>query len=91
MRKVLGATASQVSGLLMKDLLRLLLIANVFAIPLGYLAMNRWLEGFAYRIELSPLIFLVGAFVVFFIALLIVRLNASKVAMENPVNALRSE
>jgi putative ABC transport system permease protein len=90
-RKVLGATSNQVSGLLMKDLLKLVLIANVVAIPAVYWAMERWLETFAYRVVLNPLIFLAGAFAVFFIALLIVGMNATKVARQNPVTSLRTE
>jgi putative ABC transport system permease protein len=90
-RKVLGATSGQVSGLLMKDLLKLVLIANILAIPAVYWAMERWLQTFAYRIVVNPLIFLGGAFAVFFIALLIVGMNATKVARQNPVNSLRTD
>ena len=90
-RKVLGATTGQVSGLLMKDLLWLVVIANVIAIPAGYYAIDRWLEGFAYRIPIEPLIFVVGSGAVFMIAALIAGLNASRVARQNPVTSLRSE
>src|SRR5687768_6901113 len=57
-RKVLGATTQQVSVLLMKDLLILVLVANVIAIPVGYWAMEEWLQGFAYRIGLHPFVFI---------------------------------
>ncbi|HET9486534.1 MAG TPA: ABC transporter permease [Chryseosolibacter sp.] len=90
-RKVLGATTGQVSALLMKDLLILVLIANLIAIPAGYWAMENWLEGFAYRIGLHPATFLIGSLVVFLIATVIVGLNASRVAMQNPANSLRTE
>jgi len=90
-RKVLGATTGQVSVLLMKDLLVLVLIANVIAIPVCYWAMDNWLQGFAYRIGLQPVIFLIGALFVFLVASLIVGLNASRVAMQNPAGALRTE
>ncbi|MDQ2657961.1 MAG: FtsX-like permease family protein, partial [Bacteroidota bacterium] len=90
-RKVLGASTGQVSALLMKDLLILVLIANVIAIPAGYWAMRQWLLGFAYRIQLNPLVFLAGAALMFMIATLIVGLNASRVARQNPANSLRTE
>jgi putative ABC transport system permease protein len=90
-RKVLGATSGQVSALLMKDLLILVLTANLIAIPAGYWAMENWLQGFAYRVALHPATFFIGAMVVFLIASVIVGLNASRVAMQNPANSLRTE
>jgi putative ABC transport system permease protein len=90
-RKVLGATTNQVSVLLMRDLLKLVLIANSLAIPIGYWAMEKWSQGFAYRVALHPAIFIIGALAVFVIAMLIVGLNATKVAMQNPVKSLRTE
>jgi putative ABC transport system permease protein len=90
-RKVLGATAGQVSALLMKDLLYLVVIGNVIAIAVAYLAILEWSSGFAYRAPINPLLFILGACIVFVVALIIVGLNASKIATENPTNALRSE
>ena len=90
-RKVLGATAGQVSALLVKDLLLLVIVANLIAIPAGYWAIGAWLQGFAYRIEMQPVIFMLGALLVFLVAGLIVGLNATRVAMQNPVHALRTE
>ena len=90
-RKVLGASTVQVSTLLMKDLLRLVVIANLIAIAVAYWGILEWSQGFAYRAPLNPLLFLLGAFTIFFIALVIVGINASKVAVENPTDALRSE
>ena len=90
-RKVLGATTRQVSTLLMKDLLILVLISNLIAIPAGHWAMSQWLEGFAYRIELHALIFIIGSATVLVIAFLIVGFNASRVATQNPVTSLRTE
>ena len=75
----------------MKDLLWLVFIANVIAIPAGYYAIDKWLEGFAYRIPIEPLIFVIGSGAVFMIAALIAGLNASRVARQNPVTSLRSE
>lgn len=90
-RKVLGATTGQVSALLMKDLLILVLIANAIAVPAGYWAMENWLQRFAYRIGLHPFIFITGSLFVLLVATLIVGINASRVAMQNPVHSLRSE
>jgi putative ABC transport system permease protein len=90
-RKVLGASTGQVSFLLMKDLLKLVLIADLIAIPAGYWVVDKWLSGFAYRIDLHPAVFIAGAAVVFMIAMIIVGLNASKVAIQNPVKSLRTE
>lgn len=90
-RKVLGATTQQVSGLLMKDLVILVLIANLVAIPVAYWAMDRWLENFAYRITLNPLIFFIGSGAVLLLACVITGINASRAAMQNPVNSLRTE
>jgi len=88
---VLGATTQQVSGLLMKDLVILVLIANLVAIPVAYWAMDRWLENFAYRITLNPLIFFIGSGAVLLLACVITGINASRAAMQNPVNSLRTE
>lgn len=90
-RKVLGATAGQVSALLMKDLLSLVLIANVIAMAAAYWATLEWSAGFAYKAPLNPLLFVIGSLIVFIVALVIVGLNASKVAVENPTDALRAE
>lgn len=90
-RKVLGATTRQVSTLLMKDLVILVLIANVIAIPVGYWAMDKWLAGFAYRIALHPLVFVVATAAILLLASLIAGINASRVAMQNPARSLRTE
>ena len=90
-RKVLGATAGQVSALLVKDLILLVVIANAIGIGVAYWAIAEWSAGFAYRAPLNPLLFVLGALIVFIFALVIVGVNASKVAVENPTNALRSE
>ncbi len=90
-RKVMGATSRQVSLLLMKDLLRLVVVANVLAIPLGYFAIERWSESFAYRVPINAGLFVLGAVIVLGLAMLIVGLNASRVATKNPVLSLRAE
>ena len=90
-RKVLGASANQVSVLLMKDLLILVIAADFLAIPLGYWAIEKWSEGFAYRVSLGSGIFIIGALSVFALAMMIVALNVSRVAAQNPVKSLRTE
>lgn len=90
-RKVLGATVNQLSALLMKDLLLLVLIANLIAVPVAYWAIQNWSQGFAYRAALDPFIFIESAAAILLIALIIVGVNALKTTHENPVNSLRSE
>jgi putative ABC transport system permease protein len=90
-RKVLGATVSNLVLLLSKDFIRLVLVAFVMAIPVAWYAMNRWLEDFAYRIEIGPGIFLMAGVLALAIALLTVSYQAIKAAMTDPVKSLRYE
>lgn len=90
-RKVLGASSEQVSVLLMKDMMMLVVLSNLFAIPAGYWAISRWLDGFAYRATMQPAIFLYAALIVLGIAMVIVGLRAAWSARENPVNSLRTD
>ncbi len=90
-RKVLGASVASVVGLLSKDFLKLVLIAFVVAAPVAYVAMRRWLEDFAYRVELSPWLFLAAGAAALGIALATVSVQAVRAALADPVEALRSE
>ncbi len=90
-RKVLGASAAGIVTLLSKDFLKLVLIAFVLAAPLAYLAMSRWLEDFAYRIELGPGIFLIAGGLALLLALATVSYQAVKAALADPVTSLRYE
>ena len=90
-RKVLGASIAGIVILLSKEFTKWVLIANLIAWPLAYYFMNSWLENFAYRITPGPAIFLYSAVIALFIALVTVSFQAVKVAVANPVNALRSE
>ena len=90
-RKVLGASVSNIVLLLSKNLVNWIIIANIIAIPLAYYAMSKWLENFAYRIDLSPFFFLFGALLALCIALLTVSFQAIKAALSNPVDSLRYE
>jgi putative ABC transport system permease protein len=90
-RKTLGATVSGVAFLLSKDFLQLVLIAIVIASPLAGWAMSRWLQGFAYAIELSPWMFVLSGVLSIFVAILTVSFQSIKAALTNPVKSLRSE
>ena len=90
-RKVLGASATSIAVRLSGDFARLVLIAFVVGAPVAYLSAQRWLDGFAYRIEVSGWIFLMAGSLVLAIALLTVSYQAIKAALADPVRALRYE
>jgi len=90
-RKVLGASVSGIVFLFTKDFLKLVLVAVVFATPLAYLILDRWLEDFAYRVSINPVIFIVSAVTTFLIALITIAFQAVKAANANPVKSLRYE
>ncbi len=90
-RKVLGASVTDVSSMLAKDFMKLVLIASLLAFPLAWWAMNGWLQGFAYRITISWWIFLVAGAVAILIALLTLSYQAIKAATANPVDSLRAD
>ena len=90
-RKVLGASVASIVALLSKDFLKLVLIALVLATPIGWYAMNRWLQGFSYRIDVAWWVFgLVGA-AALLIASLTVSFQSLKAALMNPVKSLKTE
>lgn len=90
-RKVLGASVTNIVGMLSKDFLKLVMIAAIIAFPLAWFAMNKWLQNFAYRVELSWWIFLVAGATAMFIALITVSFQAIKAAIANPVKSLRNQ
>jgi putative ABC transport system permease protein len=90
-RKVLGANISQIVALLSKDFLKLVLIACIIAFPLGYYAMNLWLQDFVYRINISWWVFVLAGISAIIIALLTVSYQAIKAALMNPVKSLKAE
>lgn len=90
-RKILGGTAIQIGVLLIRDLLLLVVIAVIIAIPVCYYGLQKWSESFAYRTEISVDIFIAGFLSVISIAFIIVAYNAAKTIMESPVKSLRSE
>lgn len=90
-RKVNGAKITEVVGMLNKDIVLWVAIAFVIATPLAYYAMNKWLENFAYKTELSWWIFALAGLLALGIALLTVSWQSWKAATRNPVEALRYE
>jgi len=90
-RKVLGASTASLAGLLSMEFLRLVLVASVLAVPVAYLAVDRWLEGFAYRVDLGPGVFAAAGAAVLLIALATVAGQALRAAAADPVKALRYE
>jgi putative ABC transport system permease protein len=77
--------------LLSKDFIVLVLIAIVIATPISWYAMNQWLQGFAYKMEIQPWIFLASGFIALLIAVFTISYLSVKSAVMNPVTSLRSE
>ena len=90
-RKVLGASVPSIVALLSKEFTYLVLAANLISWPIAWYAMHRWLESFAYRIELGPGVFVLGGVLALAIAWLTVSYQAIRAARANPVEALRYE
>ncbi len=90
-RKVLGASVSEIVQLLSKDFLKLVFIATIIAIPISWIAMNKWLEDFAYRVSIEWWVFAIAGLAALLIALLTISFQSLKAAIENPVKSLRSE
>lgn len=90
-RKVLGASVQNITAMLSKDFLKLVVISNLIAWPLAWLGVNRWLQDFAYRIPMSWWVFIVAGVVALLIALFTVSFQAIKAALANPVRSLRTE
>lgn len=90
-RKVLGASTTNIVNLLSVDFLKLILVSAVIAFPLAYVMMNKWLEDFAYRTGLSWWTFLIAGMLATFIALFTISFQAVRAALANPVKTLRSE
>jgi putative ABC transport system permease protein len=90
-RKVLGATVFNLASLLSKDFLKLVLIANGIAFPLAWWAVNKWLQEYAYHIDVQWWVFAVAGIVALVIALITITFQAIKAAIANPVKSLRME
>jgi len=90
-RKILGASNVQIVNLLNKSFLILVIVANLISWPIAYILIKRWLDGFAYRIEMPVFPFLLATIVSIIIAVLTVSIQARKAATGDPVNALKYE
>ena len=90
-RKVLGASVLNITALLSKEFVKLVLIAILIASPIAWWAMHNWLQEFAYRIDIGWWIFVAAGIVAVIIALATVSFQAIKTALANPVKSLRSE
>jgi putative ABC transport system permease protein len=90
-RKVLGASVKEIFRLLSKDFLILVVVASIIAFPLAWWGMHKWLEYFAYRINMSWWVFAVAGLIAVIIALGTISFQAIKAAIANPVKSLRTE
>ncbi|MEM8909151.1 MAG: FtsX-like permease family protein, partial [Bacteroidota bacterium] len=90
-RKVLGASIGQITYTLSIDFLKLVGIAILFALPLSWYAMNKWLEDFSYRIDIPWWIFALAAFLAIVVSILTVSSQSIKAAVVNPIKSLRAE
>jgi len=90
-RKVLGSSLTGIMVLLIKDFVKWVFVASIISWPIAYLAMNKWLQSFAYRIDIGIWIFLISAVFTILIAFLTVSYQSVKAATANPVESLRYE
>ena len=90
-RKVLGASIQNILLLVSKDFIRIVLIANLIAIPFAYWVMSDWLTNFAYNVGISPLIFVFAGSLVLLVALMTVSIHAIKATTINPIEILKDE
>jgi putative ABC transport system permease protein len=90
-RKVLGAGVSTIVTMLSRDFIKLVLISILIASPLAWLAMNKWLQGFAYRQDMQWWVFALAGLGAVVIAFATISLQSIKAALTNPVKSLKSE
>ncbi|MGZ5135330.1 MAG: FtsX-like permease family protein, partial [Flavitalea sp.] len=90
-RKVLGASVQNILLMLSKDFLKLILVALLLAIQVGWFIMHQWLQDFAYRINIAWWVFAIAGMISLTIAVLVISLQAFKAAVQNPVKSLRTE
>ena len=90
-RKVLGASVVELMQLIVVDFVRLVFLASLIAFPLAWIFTNRWLQQFAYRINISWLVFFAAGLVTALVALISISFQALRAAMSNPVKSLRTE
>ena len=90
-RKVLGASIAGIVGLLSKEFMALVILSLVIASPLAYFFMDKWLQNFAYRIDIQWTVFALAGVVAVTVAFLTVSFQSIRAALANPVKSLRSE
>ncbi len=90
-RKVLGASVTSIVALLSKDFLKLVIVAVVIASPIAWLVMNKWLQNFAYKTNISWVVFAITTLIALLIAVITISFQAIKAAVANPVKNLRTE
>jgi ABC-type antimicrobial peptide transport system permease subunit len=90
-RKVIGASVSNITTMLSKDFINLVTISLLIAFPVWWWMMNKWLQSFAYRINITPWVFVIAGFSVIIITLLTISFQSIKAAIANPVKSLRTE
>lgn len=88
-RKVVGASIESIVGMLSKEYIKLIVISFAISVPLGYYFMNKWLEGFAYKITPGMSVFIISGLVSFLIAWLTISFESFRAACKNPVDAFR--
>ena len=90
-RKVLGASVSNIVKMLSIDFVKLVILAFIIATPVAYFFMSKWLQDFAYRIDLSSWIFISTGVIALLVALATLSYQAIRAAIANPVDSLRTE
>lgn len=90
-RKILGASVTQIISLLSKDFMKLVGLAFLIVVPVAWIVMHRWLQNFAYHTTLSWWVFVISGIAMLIMAMIILGIRAGKAALANPVEALRSE
>ena len=90
-RKVLGASSQSITFMLSKEFLKLIVIASLISFPVTWFAMNKWLQDFAYRINIQWWVFLAAGCIALLVAGITISFQSIKAALANPVKSLRSE
>jgi len=90
-RRVLGASTVGIASMLSFNFLKLVIVAIILASPVAYYLMNKWLQDFAYRINIQWWVFIVAGSIAVMIGIITISFQSIKAAMANPVKSLRSE
>ncbi len=90
-RKVLGATVTDILALVSKDFLKLVVLAFIIAAPIAFFAVSKWLEDFTYKTAIYWWVFAIAGCATLFIALLTISMQAIRTALTNPIKNLRTE